>query len=124
MFGDVWTWAGSYRPLETSIGIDPAQIAGCIRHHVAAVGTWAGHEPPLCVAVRFHHRLVSILPFPNDNGRHGRQAADYLMEALEQPPITWGRLRVRVTSRELGGDTLPPSGSRTMGISSRSSISW
>jgi fido (protein-threonine AMPylation protein) len=29
-------------------------------------------------------------PFPNGNGRHGRQAADYLMEALKQPPFTWG----------------------------------
>ena len=51
---------------------------------------WAEHEEPLCVAVRFHHRLVSIHPFPNGNGRHGRQAADYLMEALKQPPFTWG----------------------------------
>ena len=90
MFGDVWTWAGSYRRLETSIGVDPAQIAVCVRDLVADADTWAEHEQPLCVAVRFHHRLVSIHPFPNGNGRHGRQAADYLMEALEQPPFTWG----------------------------------
>jgi Fic-DOC domain mobile mystery protein B len=90
MFGDVWAWAGSYRRLETSIGIDPAQIAVCVRDLVADAKIWAEHEEPLRVAVRFHHRLVSIHPFPNGNGRHGRQATDYLMQALEQPPFTWG----------------------------------
>ena len=90
MFGDVWAWAGSYRRLEASIGIDPAQIAVCVRDLVADAKTWAEHEDPLCAAVRFHHRLVWIHPFPNGNGRHGRQAADYLMEALEQPAFTWG----------------------------------
>ena len=90
MFGDVWAWAGSYRRLETSIGIDPARIAVGVRDLVADTKIWAEHEEPLCVAVRFHHRLVSMHPFPNGNGRHGRQAADYLMEALKQPPFTWG----------------------------------
>jgi Fic-DOC domain mobile mystery protein B len=90
MFGDVWTWAGSYRRLETSIGIDPGQTGVCVRDLVADARVWAEHEAPLGVAVRFHHRLVWIHPFPNGNGRHGRQAADYLMEALAQPPFTWG----------------------------------
>jgi len=30
------------------------------------------------IAVRFHHRLVSIHPFPNGNGRHARLMADPL----------------------------------------------
>jgi Fic-DOC domain mobile mystery protein B len=90
MFGDVWAWAGRYRWLETSIGIDPMQIAVCIRDLVADTKIWTEYEEPLSVAVRFHHRLVWIHPFPNGNGRHGRQAADYLMGALEQPPFTWG----------------------------------
>jgi len=123
MFGDVWAWAGSYRRLETSIGIDPARIAVGVRDLVADTKIWAEHEEPLCVAVRFHHRLVSIHPFPNGNGRHGRQAADYLMEALKQPPFTWGQLAAGVTSRELDGGTLPPSVRRTMEILLRSSNS-
>ena len=28
------------------------------------------------IAVRFHHRLVQIHPFPNGNGRHARLIAD------------------------------------------------
>ena len=103
MFGDVWAWAGSYRRLETSIGIDPARISVGVRNHVVDTKIWAEHEEPLCVAVRFHHRLVSIHPFPKGNGRHARQAADYLMEALKQPPFTWdtvcGRGDVKGTRR-------------------------
>ena len=92
MFGDVWAWAGSYRRRETSIGIDPAQIAVCTRDLVADARIWAEHEEPLTVAVRFHHRLVWIHPFPNGNGRHSRQAADYFMQALGQLPFTWGAI--------------------------------
>ena len=42
------------------------------------------------IAVRFHQRLVSIHPFPNGNGRHSRQAALYLANALGARPLTWG----------------------------------
>lgn len=46
MFGDVWAWAGSYRPLETSIGIDPARIAVGVRELVADARIWPEHEEP------------------------------------------------------------------------------
>ena len=123
MFGDVWAWAGSYRRLQTSIGIDPARIAVGVRDLVADTKIWAEHEEPLCVAVRFHHRLVSIHPFPNGNGRHGRQAADYLMEGLKQPPFIWGAVGGRGDVEGLDGGTLPPSVRRTMEILLRSSNS-
>jgi fido (protein-threonine AMPylation protein) len=32
--------------------------------------------PPDEIAVRLHHRLVMIHPFPNGNGRHARLLAD------------------------------------------------
>jgi Fic-DOC domain mobile mystery protein B len=119
MFGDVWAWAGSYRRLETSIGTDPVQIPVCIRDLVADAKVWAEREDPLDVAARFHHRLVSIHPFSNGNGRHGRQAADYLIEALGQPPFTWGavsaagdadetRRRYLAALREADGGNLGP----------------
>jgi Fic family protein len=43
------------------------------------------------LAVRFHHRLVSIHPFPNGNGRHARLATDLLVHDLDQPAFSWGR---------------------------------
>ena len=42
------------------------------------------------LAVRFHHRLVAIHPFPNGNGRHARLAADLLLELLGEPVFSWG----------------------------------
>ena len=46
--------------------------------------------PPDEIAVRFHHRLVVIHPFPNGNGRHARLMADLLMLSLGYIPFTWG----------------------------------
>lgn len=90
MFGDVWDWAGTYRQRETSIGVDPTQISVSVRDLVGNAKIWAETEEPLAVAVRFHRDLVWIHPFPNGNGRHSRQAADDLMQALGQAPFTWG----------------------------------
>jgi Fic-DOC domain mobile mystery protein B len=53
---------------------------------------WVEHQtfPPDEIAVRFHHRLVFIHPFPNGNGRHARLAADLLAIQLGQPRFSWG----------------------------------
>lgn len=92
MFDDVWEWAGRYRRSETNIGIAPPQIAPAVRNLVDDVRTWveAATYTPDELAVRFHHRLVAIHPFPNGNGRHGRIAADYLIAALGGEPFSWG----------------------------------
>jgi Fic-DOC domain mobile mystery protein B len=93
MFEDVWVWAGSYRRLETNIGIDPSRIPVAVRSLVDDAKTWvdsAVYDSDE-IAVRFHHQLVFIHPFPNGNGRHGRIAADYLVSALGSVPFTWGR---------------------------------
>jgi Fic-DOC domain mobile mystery protein B len=42
------------------------------------------------IAVRFHHRLVFIHPFPNGNGRHARLIADVFAMKLGRPAFTWG----------------------------------
>jgi len=48
-------------------------------------------ELPDQIAARFHHRLVSIHPFPNGNGRHARLMADLLLEnILHCSRFTWG----------------------------------
>lgn len=92
MFGRVWTWAGKYRIRETNIGISPAEISVAVRSLVDDARVWIeyGTYEPDESAVRFHHRLVAIHPFPNGNGRHGRVASDYLSLALGQQRFTWG----------------------------------
>lgn len=93
MFGDVWRWAGNYRTAETNIGIAPQDIAARILDLVRDAAAWIQDDTavPDELAVRFHHRLVAIHPFPNGNGRHGRVAADYLSIGLGRPRPTWGR---------------------------------
>lgn len=92
MFRDVWEWAGQYRRVETNIGIDPTQIATATRNLVQDTKVWvdAATDEPDVIAARFHHRLVTIHPFPNGNGRHGRVAAGYLVVGLKRPDFTWG----------------------------------
>ncbi|WP_267554704.1 mobile mystery protein B [Rhizobium rhizogenes] len=92
LFGDVWTWAGTYRLTEKNIGIDPLQIAVQVRILLDDARYWAEHSvfPPKEAAARFHHRMVQIHPFPNGNGRHARIAADiFLKDYFGHPPIEW-----------------------------------
>lgn len=97
MFGDVWTWSGTYRATEKNIGIDPIRIQIDLQELLDDVGFWIEHQtyPPDEIAARFHHRLVYIHPYPNGNGRHARLAADILLKELGQPRFTWGRENLR-----------------------------
>ena len=92
MFGDVWNWAGHYRTRDTNIGVPFERIPGAVRALVLDARTWVEFDTytPDELAVRFHHRLVAIHPFPNGNGRHGRIAADYLIAGLGGTVFTWG----------------------------------
>lgn len=92
MFADVWEWAGAYRHSERNIGVAPYRIASDLAMLFDDVRFWTEHEtyPIDEIAVRFHHRLVSIHPFPNGNGRHARLMADLLIEKLGGQPFSWG----------------------------------
>jgi fido (protein-threonine AMPylation protein) len=48
------------------------------------------------IAVRVHHKLVWIHPFPNGNGRHARLIADLLMHYEKRPSLTWGGASIDV----------------------------
>ncbi|OWV98078.1 mobile mystery protein B [Rhizobium sp. R693] len=92
MFGDVWQWAGTFRATERNIGVQAYRIGMELASLLSDVRYWIEHEtfPPDEIAIRFHHRLVAIHPFPNGNGRHARLAADLLIERLGGDPFTWG----------------------------------
>lgn len=93
MFGEVWKWAGQYRRTPRNIGIEAYRIPMAVRELVQDARYWVdnGTYPPDEIAIRFSHRLVSIHPFPNGNGRHSRLTADLLAMKLGQPRFTWGR---------------------------------
>lgn len=101
MFGDVWKWAGKFRLSDKNIGISWHQIPVETRNLLDDVRLWLEIEtyPPDEIVVRFHHRLVSIHPFPNGNGRHARFMADLLMEnVLAGEPLTWGTENIGTAS--------------------------
>lgn len=92
MFGDVWKWAGTCRMTARNIGVDAYRIQTDMAALFGDVHYWVQHEayPPDEIAVRLHHRLVAIHPFPNGNGRHARLMADLLIERLGGEPFSWG----------------------------------
>jgi Fic-DOC domain mobile mystery protein B len=97
MLGDVWRWAGKFRISERNLGIDYWEIPVALRHLLDNVKTWIQCDtyPADEIAVRFHHRLVQIHPFPNGNGRHARLMADVLVMRLQRPRFSWGRESLR-----------------------------
>ena len=92
-FGDVWAWAGEFRRTERNIGIVPVRIPVELRTAFDDARYWIEHETflPDEIAVRLHHRLVAIHPFPNGNGRTTRLMGDLVAARLGQEPFTWGR---------------------------------
>ena len=92
MFCDVWIWAGEYRTTERNIGVAPYQIPMKLMQLFDDLNFWidnktySNHE----IAVRLHHKLVQIHPFPNGNGRVSRLMADLVLRKLEGKTLYWG----------------------------------
>jgi Fic-DOC domain mobile mystery protein B len=92
MLGDVWRWAGKFRRTERNLGIPFYEIPVALRQLLEDAKAWIQYKtyPSDEIAVRFHHRLVQIHPFPNGNGRHSRLMTDLLVMSLGGERFTWG----------------------------------
>jgi len=92
MFGDIWGWAGHWRKRMTNIGVDWKQVPTKTTDAMGDATYWHLNEqyPAAEFAIRLHHRLVQIHPFPNGNGRVTRAIADYYLISLGDEPLTWG----------------------------------
>lgn len=92
MFDSTWRWAGCYRRRDANIGLAWRYVPENVILLCQDAEYWIIHEvydwPER--AVRFHHRLVQIHPFPNGNGRHARLAANLMLEYNNQPILPWG----------------------------------
>lgn len=97
MLGEVWKWAGKFRTSERNLGLPFYEIPTALRQLLADTNAWIEYKayPPDEIAVRFHHRLVQIHPFPNGNGRHARLMADLLIMRLGTERFSWGRENLR-----------------------------
>lgn len=93
LLGDVWQWVGTFRSTGKNVGdVDPIHIAVRLRELADDAKYWHKNAtyPPVEAAIRFHHRLTFIHPFPNGNGRYARIMADALLEKVYQiAPIDW-----------------------------------
>jgi len=92
MLRDVWRWAGAFRRSERNLGIPYYEIPVAVRLLLEEVRGWIDYKSYSQdeIAVRFHHRLAQIHPFPNGNGRHSRLMADLLIMDLGNPRFSWG----------------------------------
>jgi Fic-DOC domain mobile mystery protein B len=97
MFNRVWQWAGEYRTTERNLGVSPFRIQPDLRQTIGDGQYWIDHQAysPDELAVRFHHRLVFVHPFPNGNGRWSRLATDLLVVGQGEARFTWGRANLR-----------------------------
>lgn len=97
MFGEVWRWAGTYRTSNKNIGVDRELIQLRLSEALDNVQYWVEHKTYSAdeIAVRLHHALVFIHPFPNGNGRWSRLMADILAVRLGRPRFTWGSSSLR-----------------------------
>lgn len=93
MYGQVWTWAGSYRKTNKNIGVDKWQIPVAIKSLLDDALYWVNNQTmsPEEIAIHFKHRLVSIHCFANGNGRHSRLMADLIISKVySQTEFSWG----------------------------------
>jgi Fic-DOC domain mobile mystery protein B len=92
MFRRVWRWAGDYRATERNIGVPPYRIPVEMRQLLDDARYWLANAtyPPDELAIRLHHKLVLVHPFPNGNGRWSRLAADIFIVAQGRGRFTWG----------------------------------
>jgi Fic-DOC domain mobile mystery protein B len=96
MFGDVWSWAGTYRTSERNLGVPHHQIVVELQTLIDDVPVWVDSMDGDEICVRLSHRAVSIHPFPNGNGRWSRTLADVAALALGLAPYAWGASTLRV----------------------------
>jgi Fic-DOC domain mobile mystery protein B len=100
MFNRVWRWAGMYRTSERNLGVAHYRIAPELWQIMDDARYWIDHKTyvPDELAVRFHHRLVTVHPFPNGNGRWSRLAGDLLIVQQGGNRFTWGRANIQADS--------------------------
>ncbi|MFB6392689.1 Fic family protein [Polymorphospora lycopeni] len=86
LYGDIWTWAGTYRRHELNIGVDPQQISVQLRQSMDTLRwRWedAGNLTARQLGIAVHAEGVRIHPFTDGNGRATRLHADLVFIAAQ-----------------------------------------
>ena len=107
MFDETWEWAGAFRSSDNSISpYHWTEVPRLVRDLVANTQVQYEHSEKTPdaldgLAVRFHHELVRIHPWPNGNGRHSRLATDLLLRNWGRPQFSWGSAAHPTTPGEI-----------------------
>lgn len=92
LFSDVWKWAGKFRTVEVNISKYRAYDVGPqLKMFFEDVKLWisVGKMSWDEISAEMHHRLVTIHPFPNGNGRTTRIFTEYVQRRHQQPVTSW-----------------------------------
>lgn len=92
LFGDVWKWAGKFRTAEVNISKYRSYDVGPqLKNFFEDAKLWIHHGKMSWdeISAEMHHRLVTIHPFPNGNGRTTRIYTEYVQKRNNQPVTSW-----------------------------------
>ena len=92
LFGDVWKWAGKFRTAEVNISkYRSYDVAPQLKNFFEDAKLWIHHGEMSWdeISAEMHHRLVTIHPFPNGNGRTTRIYTEYVQKRNNQPVTSW-----------------------------------
>jgi Fic-DOC domain mobile mystery protein B len=92
MFNGTWRDAGRYRTTPRDPGWEPHRIAEGMKMFFDDAEGWLRFStyPVHEAAVRLHHRLVTMHPWSEGNGRHARLIADIVVASQGERPLSWG----------------------------------
>lgn len=86
LYGDIWTWAGTFRQRELNIGVAPEHIAVELRGSVETIRyrwqhseDWTSRD----LGIAIHAETVRIHPFTDGNGRTTRLLADLVFVSAQ-----------------------------------------
>jgi Fic-DOC domain mobile mystery protein B len=97
MFADIWKWAGQFRTSNKNLGVDKNKIPIELKKLLDDCRYWVYNKVFVEdeIAVRFSHRIVTIHPFANGNGRHSRLIADILVShGFGRSHFSWGSINL------------------------------
>ena len=92
MFKNVWRWSGDYRKTEKNLGVLPHLIQPGVYQIIGDMRVAFQHKAfePDELALRLSHRLVSVHPFANGNGRWSRLVGDLMIVKQGGKRFSWG----------------------------------
>ena len=92
LFSDVWKWAGKFRTAEVNISkYRPYDVGPQLKNFFEDAKLWmtSGQMSWDEISAEMHHRLVTIHPFPNGNGRTTRIFTEYVQKRNNQEVTSW-----------------------------------